>query len=378
MTRRSFAGLTTLGVLGWPLAAAATNVAFSQVATEMRWAGVPGVSLATVTASAIRTAPFGLREVSAQLPVTAATMFEAASLSKPVFVYAVLELVRAGGLDLNRPLDAYLPEPYPIDDPRAKTITARHVLTHTSGLPNWRRDDRGPLKLHFTPGTQYLYSGEGFYFLQTVVEAITGKPMEQFMRPTLDTLGMRDSSFIWRDAYRTNCASPYDRDLRPLRHDTLLLGEQLTAMGRAVARPLETWNTAQALIALPRLHPSQAAVPHNAMPNAAWSLLTTARDYASFVRALLLQPEHMMFKPIVRRSDYVWRGLGIELQKDGAAMAFFHTGANPGFKAVMFGEFESKRGVVVFSNSDNGFALNMHVVENALGEQPAVLFLEQP
>ncbi|MDQ6825543.1 MAG: beta-lactamase family protein, partial [Candidatus Eremiobacteraeota bacterium] len=350
-------------------AGCAQSAHFARRAAEMRWCGVPGASLATVNRNEIEASQFGLRDVAARLPVTAGSIFEAASLSKPVFAYAVFSLVRAGGLDLDRSLDSYLPSQYPISDSRAKTITARHILTHTSGLPNWRQGDIAPLKLSFAPGTRYQYSGEGFYFLQTVVEAITGKSTEHFMRTTLDELGMHDSSYIWRESNRTNYARPHGGDAPPNSLDTAQLGRQLTQAGRGAGKPLEAWQTADALAALPRLHPAQVSAPHNAMPNAAWSLLTTANDYARFVRALLQQPQHPMFHPVVRITDYIWRGLGISLQKDGDALAFFHTGANPGFKAVMFGDFATKLGVVSFTNSEGGFPFNMHVVEDAVGPQ---------
>ncbi|MBV8262280.1 MAG: beta-lactamase family protein, partial [Candidatus Eremiobacteraeota bacterium] len=172
----------------------------------MRWAGVPGTSLALISATGTTTAQLGLRNVAQELPVTVDTIFEAGSTSKALFSYAVLELVRAGKLDLHASLDSYLPTPYPIADPRGRSITAHHVLTHTSGLPNWRPRDTGPLALSFAPGTAYQYSGEGFYFLQTVVEQITGLSTAQFMRKTLDALGMHRSSYIWREAFGADCA----------------------------------------------------------------------------------------------------------------------------------------------------------------------------
>lgn len=378
ITRRDFAGALALGALAAPFVARAQRRPFDEAETEMRWAGVPGASLARVSDGAIEARAVGLRDVARHQPVTLATVFEAASLSKPVFAYAVLGLVRAGTLDLDRPLDSYLAKPYPIDDPRAKRITARHVLSHTSGLPNWRPDSSTQLALAFEPGTRYQYSGEGFYFLQTVVETISGQSTAQFMRHTLDGLDMRASSYVWRDAYDANSASPYDQSLRPLRHDSAILGQRLLTMGKRQGKPLEAWRSSDALAALARINPKTPALPHDAMPNVAWSLLTTAPDYAKFVRVLLREPHSPMLKPVLRSSDYVWRGLGVALQKNGDDLAFFHTGSNPGFKAVMFGDVKRKRGVVSFTNSNGGFPFNMHFVEGTLGDQPAVMWLEEP
>ena len=377
LSRRRFFEIA--GILSLPLTAHADTDVFAHAREEMRWAGVPGASIALISATGTTTAQLGLRNIAQELPVTVDTIFEAGSTSKPLFSYAVLELVRAGKLDLHKPLDSYLPASYPIADPRGRSITAHHVLTHTSGLPNWRPRDTGPLALSFAPGTAYQYSGEGFYFLQTVVEQITGLSTAQFMRQTLDALGMRRSSYIWRDAFATDCAQPYGLRQQPLSPDTRLMGQELLAMGKAANDPFATWKTKRVLAALPHLKPPWAPVPHNAMPNAAWSLLTTAGEYAQFVRTLAAQPDHPMLQPQLKISDYVWRGLGIALQRqEGVTTAFFHTGSNPGFKAVMFGELRTGRGAVSMSNSDRGFPFEMHVVESALGQQPAVIYLEEP
>jgi CubicO group peptidase (beta-lactamase class C family) len=377
MNRLTFGGLIAAGVAALPFGATTAALASSPIDDELRWAGVPGAAFARVDRTSITPNTAGLRDVAAGLPVTELTIFEAASLSKPVFAYAVLQLVAQRILDLDRPLDKYLPAPYPIGDPRGTAITAWHVLSHTSGLPNWRHATSEPLTLAFAPGTGYLYSGEGYYFLQTVVEHLTGKSIAQVMRSVLDELGMHDSSYVWRSAYAADCALPYDAYAKPLRHDTVLLGQQLIAMS-ASSKPLEAWTSADALAALTSVRPSVAAVPWNAMPNVAWSLLATVGDYARFVQALLKQPNHPMFTPVVQLSPYIWRGLGVALQKRAGSTSFFHTGANPGFKAVMFGDFDHGDGFVSFANSDGGFPLNMHLLEDAVGVQPAILYLEQP
>jgi len=83
-------------------------------------------------------------------------MFEAASMSKPLFAYAVMKLCEKGVMNLDTPLTKYTPERFLKGDPRLDFITARHVLSHTSGFQNWR-SEKEALKIHFTPGEKYLY-----------------------------------------------------------------------------------------------------------------------------------------------------------------------------------------------------------------------------
>jgi CubicO group peptidase (beta-lactamase class C family) len=101
------------------------------------------------------------------------TLFQAASISKPIFAYFVMRMVDKGLLDLDKPLYKYLPYPDIEDDPRYKLITARMVLCHKTGFPNWRPNYTGKLKLEFTPGTKYSYSGEGYMYLAKVIAHLT-------------------------------------------------------------------------------------------------------------------------------------------------------------------------------------------------------------
>src|SRR3954452_813452 len=121
-------------------------------------------------------------------PVEHDTIFAAASLTKPVFAAGVMTLVDAGALERDRPLSEYLPEPYLVEDERAASITARMVLSHTTGFPNWRE---GPLHLRWPPGTRWGYSGEGFSYLQLVVERLTGASVGRYLGDAiLQPLGM--------------------------------------------------------------------------------------------------------------------------------------------------------------------------------------------
>ena len=112
----------------------------------------------------------GVTEAGTRDHVAAHTLFPAASLGKPVFAYAALRLAEQGRLDLDRPLKSYVADHAPADA-RGEKITARHVLSHSSGLRNWRNALDQPLVPDFDPGSRFQYSGEGFYYLQRTIDA---------------------------------------------------------------------------------------------------------------------------------------------------------------------------------------------------------------
>src|SRR5262249_29626119 len=157
----------------------------------------------------VRCSSRGVRRMMTGAPVTDRTIFEAASLSKPVFAYAVLQLMNAGAVSLDEPLSRFLPGHMAADD-RASLITGRHVLSHTTRLPNWRSETR-PLRTYFAPGERFSYSGEGFVYLQRVVEQIVGGALEGIMnRLVFAPLGMASSSFVWQDRFEQDFAEPHD------------------------------------------------------------------------------------------------------------------------------------------------------------------------
>lgn len=282
---------------------------------------VPGVSVALVRNGAVAwTGAFG--------EVDPGAVFEAASLSKPLFAYGVLLLVDDGRLDLDAPLRSYLDAPY-ADDPRLDRVTASHVLSHTSGLPNWSRDE--PIGVEFEPGTRWQYSGEAYVYLQRVVERITRQSLEEYMASTvLEPLGLRSSSFVWRPDYDTLAATGHD--------------------ATGAARPKD--------------RPDR--------PNAAHSLHTTAADYARFLVAALDEdgPAARMAATRIAIDPALgleW-GLGWGIERVGDRRFVFHWGANDWFRSFAMGSLASGDGIVVLTNGENGLELMDDVVEIVTGE----------
>jgi len=269
-------------------------------------------------------------------PVDEDTLFAAASLTKPVFATGVLALVEAGALDLDRPLIEYVEEPYLPGDERAASITARMVLSHTTGFPNWRED--GPLFLRWPPGTRWGYSGEGYAYLQRVVEHLTGAPIDRHLADAvLRPLDMHASSFAWRG----------DDDAR------VALGH--TADGEPQARSRSMGVKA-----------------------AAGGLCTTGPDYVRFL-VHSLGHGHRLFEPQVRIDGELAWGLGWGIEEHGDGGAVWQWGSDPGYKHFVVGRPNDRRGVVVFTNGARGALVYREVVRRVLpGPHPSLDTRQRP
>src|SRR4030095_7875738 len=135
---------------------------------------VPGVSMALVAdAKLLWRGAFGVKDFASRAPVDHDTIFEAGSVSKTVFAYAVMKLCERGVLNLDTPLTRYTSDRFLKGDPRLDLITTRHVLSHTSGFQNWR-SKKEPLAIRFSPGERWDYSGEGYSYLQSVMTQLAG------------------------------------------------------------------------------------------------------------------------------------------------------------------------------------------------------------
>jgi CubicO group peptidase (beta-lactamase class C family) len=160
--------------------------------TRVTTAGkVTGVGIAILTGGTIAyLKAYGIRDKEKNLPLTTDSVMSAASFTKVAFAYLAMQLVDDGSLSLDKPVYEYLPKPLPeyenykdlAGDPRYKKITARMLLSHTSGLPNWRWfTDEKSLRIYFEPGSRFAYSGEGIALLQLVVESVTKRGLNELM-----------------------------------------------------------------------------------------------------------------------------------------------------------------------------------------------------
>jgi CubicO group peptidase (beta-lactamase class C family) len=305
----------------------------------LREAEVPGISIAVIRDKKIAwSGAFGVADPASGTPVRPDTVFQAASLTKPVVAYVTLRLADRGAIDLDRPLWATLPHPRLEKDPRARRITARHVLSHTTGLPNWG-DDK--LETRFPPGERFGYSGEGFVWLQKTLEKLTGTPIADLVRQeAFAPLGMAHSSLVWEEGF---------------------LGTAAIAPSGAVEPQ-----------------------PQRREANAAASLVTTAEDYGRFLVAILegtgLKPETRtaLLTPVLqvssRYSDpaspphegLAW-GLGVGLQGPGGREAFWHWGDNGAWRAYVFVRTDGSAGLIYFANSHEGLSIARALASIAVG-----------
>jgi CubicO group peptidase (beta-lactamase class C family) len=306
-------------------------------------AGVPGLALALVSGGRIAWAQgFGSRRQGEGEPIDTSTVFEAASLGKPVFAYAVVKLAEQGRFDLDRPLASYQPLPELSQDSRSQRITARMVLSHTSGLPNELHPGE-QLSLQFDPGTRFGYSGVGFAYLQRVVEGIVRIPLDAFMqRMVFNPLHMTRSAYRWEPRFAGNFAIGHDD-----------YGGQ---------RPPTEPTTA----------------------NAAASLHTTAADYGRFLLATLdttrarRRSFRNMFAQRIGVTKEISWGLGWALQETDSGRVLWHWGdnSNSGYTSYVQGDSERRTGFVFFTNSTAGLSLADTLIRLLTGlQEPAVAFM---
>lgn len=251
------------------------------------------------------------------------TIYNAASLAKPVSALTAMRLVSAGLLRLDEPLSRYYVDPDIAGSPFAAQVTPRMILSHTSGLPNWRYLDTesggGKLRFLTRPGTTYGYSGEGFEWLRKAVERKTGQSWAKLaQKHVFGPAGMTASSFVYPENLRQRIADRFDSAGKPVR------------------------------------------IERHLKPNAAANFMTTASDYARLLIFLmngagigdLLAKD--MFSAQVRVSDHKSFGLGWELlpNRDGG-YAIQHSGSDPGIRSLAVAWPAKRQAIVILSNSDN-------------------------
>jgi CubicO group peptidase (beta-lactamase class C family) len=290
-------------------------------------------------------------------------------MGKQFFAFGALLLAEEGKLDLDRPLKEYLADRGPTGKWSDK-ITARHVLSHSSGLMNWRWDKDQELTPAFEPGTKFRYSGEGFYFLQRCVEHITGIGYEQWMQDcVIKPLGMKSSTYLWRADGDARIVAGHQGDEPSYNTE---FAKKLFSLIEASGKPLAAWHHEEIVAAMVKDKPAGTKLlPNDISPNAAFSLLTTVEDYSLFL-AHVASPRKEDVSPAIRaqisipisriNSALGW-ALGFGIEQEGTQPRYlWQWGDNGGWKNFFLLHPESHTAIVAFTNGENG----MHVIERVM------------
>jgi CubicO group peptidase (beta-lactamase class C family) len=334
------------------------------LAARMRALNVPGVQIAVIDRDGIAwSRGFGVRDTASRAPVTVATRFQAASLSKPIATLGVLRAVAQGTLglddDIRTRLRTWTLPASPFLD--SGVVTPRLLLSHRAGiavsgflgyaqtesvptlaqiLAGQRPANHPALVVSAVPGRENRYSGGGYTVMEQVLQDVTGTPFVDFLqREVLRPLGMS------RSTYAT---------LRPDTPDDIARG--YFSDGREVKGG---WRT----------HPEHAAA----------SLWTTACDYARAVVAMQRaaratsggRASGPLSPPLVAQMMTLQaptQGVGVGLKGAPVPFRFSHTGSNVGYKAIMLGFLDRPQGAVVLTNGDNGSEL-MNELVRAIAEE---------
>ncbi len=300
----------------------------------MQRCGVPGVVITVVDATGPRLSrSYGHTDDAESTPVTPETVFEGASLGKPLFAYAMLAQAAPPHFELDASIEGYLRTKL-VDDRRGPLITGRHLLSHSSGLVHSEAHDGLRVVTH--PGSAWQYSGLGFVVLQRAGERLWGDRYDELFQGLVrESLGMVASSYLPpRDASRP----------RAVGHDR---------QGRRF--PRTEWTE----------------------PNVASSLHTTALDYGRFLRTMLAESAaaddtsagRRMLQPQISVDESLglsW-GLGWAIATVPGDTLFLHWGSNPGYKSLAVGSTAQGVAVVILTNGDNGLELATSIIPAVLG-----------
>jgi CubicO group peptidase (beta-lactamase class C family) len=317
------------------------------VADRMAHHRVPGVSLAFFDHGQILwTRAYGLADVASKTPVTPDTLFQAASISKPVAALAALRLVQDGKLSLDEDVNVKLKTwKVPENAFTAKEkVTLRRLVSHSAGLtvhgfPGYASDEpiptvvqilngekpanTDPIRVDVVPGTLWRYSGGGYVVMQTLLSDVTGKPFPQIMRElVLGPAGMTHSTYDQPlpKARVAESATPYRADGTPVKGGAHTYPEMA---------PAGLWTTPSDL--------GRVA-------------MEVQSEYQGKSTKILSQD---MARQMLTKQIGTW-SLGFGLDSTDGKLSFGHGGANEGFRCNLHAYVDSGQGLAVMTNSDSG------------------------
>lgn len=281
-------------------------------------------------------------EISKGISAPYNTIFNMASLTKPVTAMLALKLVSLGKWNLDEPVYKYWTDPDIVNDPRNKKLTTRLILSHQTGFPNWRfMNENKKLSFQFEPGTKYQYSGEGIEYLRKALEKKFKKSLQELAHELIfQPLKMNDTRYVWdKTVDTTRLAIGYDKD----------------------GKTYETVKTKTA--------------------NGAGNLLTTIEDYGNFLVSVMNSEglskkvyKEMTTKQVETRNGKYF-GLGFEIYNlENGETALSHGGADKGIQTIVFIFPKTKQGLLIFTNSDTGVSIYETLLKHYLGNNGQKIF----
>ncbi|MGN7823603.1 serine hydrolase [Chitinophaga sp. 22536] len=322
----------------------ASSKGFDRQVHRMMWeAGVPALSLAVIRDGRLAFYKnFECRPLNGNRRINDETIFEAGSLSKSFLVFVVNRLIDKGVLQSDTPLCRYLEYDMLKHDNRYRLITARMVLSHCSGIENWKPDNNpDTLEIMADPGTKFVYSGEGYQYLAEVVKKLLGQSYDEYI-----------SKMIISPLHLKHTYTSYKT--QPLNY----------AVGHnSLGVAYKKWK--------------------NEGPVPAGGMHLTAADYAKLVIALFdgknisadrvreIQTPRIGLDP--HNPAYCY-GPGFELIITPGDTILSHGGITPGFKNLMFYSVKKKCGFVMLTNSDRGTVMARRINELTTGLDLSAFF----
>lgn len=265
------------------------------------------------------------------------TLFNVASLTKPITALVCLKLISLDQWELDAAIANYWIDPDVANDPNSKLLTTRHILSHQTGLTNWRGNNPdGKLHFEFEPGTRYQYSGEGFEYLRKALEAKFNKTINELADELIfQPVGMTSTSYVWND-----------------QTDSLRYAQGYTSEGIAYSTVRHT------------------------RANGADNLLTTIDDYGKFLcsvihgEGLTQKVIEELTTPQIATKKGKYFGLGFELYTlDNGEYVLSHGGADEGCQTITFILPKTQQGLLIFTNVDDGYKVYEEILTNYLGER---------
>ncbi len=293
---------------------------------------VVGLSVIVIRENKVKISKsFGYADLNLKKKINEHTVYKAASMGKPIFAYIVVALAQQKKLDLDKPLYLYIGEEVVDNEPFSKEITARMVLSHTTGLPNF--GEQVAPKFSFKPGSDFQYSGYGYQYLQAVIEKITQKSLNELaVEIVFKPLSMTASSYQWRKGYEEFLSNSYGDNSDKYEVD------------------------------------QEAKTGH-----AAWSLYTTPEDYSKFVTHIMRSSievgsiaSQLLAATVNVTKDLKW-GLGWGIQDTSPHESFWHWGSKAGFKHYVVAYPVEKVAVIVMTNSRKSFKIVDDIMAKSIG-----------